>query len=67
MLLLGHAIIINILLKNFHTLSYTVKQTTFIIKKVQKVQAEECISSPFVATLFGLPVSLKVFWYREEN
>ena len=33
------------------------KQTIFIL---EKEQSEESISSPFVATLFGLPVSLKV-------
>ena len=40
-------------MKNFHTLSYTIKHTIFILKKVQNVQAEEIISSPFVATLFA--------------
>ena len=45
------------LLNNFHTLSYTMKQTIFIL---EKEQSEESVSSPFVATLFGLPVSLKV-------
>ena len=51
------------LLRNFHTLSYTIKQTIFIL---EKEQSEESISSPFLATLFGLPVPLKVVGIGEK-
>ena len=51
-------------MKNFHTLSYTMKQTIFIL---EKEQSEESISSPFLATLFGLPCVAKSCWYRGEN
>ena len=45
------------LLKNFHTMSYTISHTIFIL---EKEQSEESISSAFLATLFGKPVPLKV-------
>ena len=51
-------------MKNFYTLSYTMKQTIFIL---EKKQSEESISSPFVATLFWLPVSLKVVAKKIKN
>ena len=50
-------------MKNFYTLSYTMKQTIFIL---EREQSEESISSPFVATLFLLPVSLKVVGIGEK-
>ena len=51
------------ILKNFHTMSYTIKQTIFIL---EKEQFEESISSAFLATLFGLPVPLKVVGIGEK-
>ena len=56
-------------MKNFHTMSNTIKKNNIYFENGTKgryIQAEESILSPFAATLFGLSVSLKVVAIRKE-